>query len=146
MAVHTENKEENNIPNFKAGDTLKVFLKVVEGDSERIQAFEGVCIRRRGQGASETFTVRKISFGVGVERILPLNSPRIQKIQLMKSGKVRRAKLYYLRDLKGKAARLKEAENVAEASEAPVVSESPKPAAQPSPASEDAAKVEAAAA
>ncbi len=93
---------------FKAGDTLKVHFKVVEGGNERIQVFEGVVIQRKGSGLSETFTVRKNSFGIGVERIFPIHSPRISKIELVRSGKVRRAKLYYLRDLSGKAARIAE--------------------------------------
>lgn len=93
---------------FRAGDTVKVFFKVVEGGNERIQAFEGVVIQRRGTGLTETFTVRKISFGVGVERIFPIHSPRIEKIQVMRQGKVRKSKLYYLRDLSGKAARIAE--------------------------------------
>lgn len=96
---------------FKAGDTVRVFFKVVEGGNERIQAFEGVVIQRRGTGLTETFTVRKISFGVGVERIFPIHSPRIDKIQVVRQGKVRRAKLYYLRDLAGKAARISEVQN-----------------------------------
>ncbi len=96
---------------FKAGDTVKVFFKVVEGGNERIQAFEGVVIQRKGTGLTETFTVRKISFGVGVERIFPIHSPRIDKIQVIRQGKVRRAKLYYLRDLAGKAARISEVQN-----------------------------------
>jgi len=93
---------------FKAGDTLKVHFKVVEGGNERIQVFEGVVIQRKGSGLSETFTVRKTSFGIGVERIFPIHSPRISKIEVVRSGKVRRAKLYYLRDLSGKAARIAE--------------------------------------
>ena len=96
---------------FKAGDTVKVFFKVVEGGNERIQAFEGVVIQRKGTGLTETFTVRKISFGVGVERIFPIHSPRIDKIEVVRRGKVRRAKLYYLRDLSGKAARISEVQN-----------------------------------
>lgn len=96
---------------FKAGDTVRVFFKVVEGGNERIQAFEGVVIQRKGTGLTETFTVRKISFGVGVERIFPIHSPRIEKIQVVRQGKVRRAKLYYLRDLAGKAARISEVQN-----------------------------------
>ena len=96
---------------FKAGDTVRVFFKVVEGGNERIQAFEGVVIQKKGTGLTETFTVRKISFGVGVERIFPIHSPRIDKIQVIRKGKVRRAKLYYLRDLAGKAARISEVQN-----------------------------------
>ncbi len=90
------------------GDTVRVSVKVVEGEKERIQAFEGVLIRKRGDGVSASFTVRRISYGVGVERTFPLHSPRIDKIQVMKRATVRRSKLYYLRDLAGKAARLKE--------------------------------------
>lgn len=94
--------------NFQSGDTVKVHTKVVEGDSERIQIFDGVVISRRGSGISESFTVRKISYGVGVERVFPLHSPRIEKIEVVKTGKVRRSKIYYLRGLSGKAARLNE--------------------------------------
>lgn len=90
------------------GDTVRVSVKVVEGEKERIQVFEGVLIRKRGDGVSASFTVRRISYGVGVERTFPLHSPRIDKIQVMKRATVRRSKLYYLRDLAGKAARLKE--------------------------------------
>ena len=96
---------------FKAGDTVRVFFKVVEGGNERIQAFEGVVIQRKGTGLTETFTVRKISVGDGVEKIFHSNSPRIDKIQVVRKGKVRRAKLYYLRDLAGKAARISEVQN-----------------------------------
>lgn len=97
---------KTGIPRFRIGDTLRVFVKVVEGESERIQPFEGIVLSRRGSNLSETFTVRKISFGVGIERTFPLHSPRIEKIELVKSGRVRRAKLFYLRKLSGKAARL----------------------------------------
>ena len=97
-----------DLPEFRAGDTVKVHVKVVEGSRERIQVFEGVVIRRRGGGISETFTVRKISYGVGVERTVPVHSPRVAKIDVARKGKVRRAKLYYLRNLRGKAARIKE--------------------------------------
>src|SRR5206468_7211386 len=93
---------------FEPGDTVKVFVKVIEGEKERLQAFEGVVNRKRGAGASASFTVRRISYGVGVERTFPLHSPRIDKIQVMKRATVRRSKLYCLRDLAGKAARLKE--------------------------------------
>jgi large subunit ribosomal protein L19 len=97
-----------DIPPFRSGDTLRVNVRVKEGDKERIQAFEGVCIARRGSGVSETFTVRKISNGVGVERIFPVHSPMIGDILVVRRGRVRRAKLYYLRNLTGKATRIKE--------------------------------------
>jgi large subunit ribosomal protein L19 len=97
-----------DIPNFRPGDTLKVHVRVVEGSRTRIQVFQGVVIRRQGGGARETFTVRKISYGVGVERTFPVHSPSIDKIEPVSRGRVRRAKLYYLRELRGKAARIKE--------------------------------------
>jgi len=106
----TANQLRTDIPEFRTGDTLVIHVRVIEGDKERIQVFQGVCIKRRGGGINETFTVRKISNGVGVERIFPLHSPRIAQIELVKRGKVRRAKLYYLRGLRGKAARIKEIE------------------------------------
>ncbi len=99
---------KTNVPVFKAGDTVRVKVKVVEGDNERLQAFDGVVVARKGSGISETFTVRKISFGVGVERIFPIHSPRVDSIEVLKIGKVRRAKLNYLKKLSGKAARLQE--------------------------------------
>lgn len=98
----------SDIPDFAPGDTVRVHVKVVEGTRERIQAFEGVIIARSGTGVRETFTVRRISYGVGVERTFPVHSPRLDKIQLMRRGIVRRAKLYYLRNLTGKAARIRE--------------------------------------
>ncbi|KAA9006370.1 50S ribosomal protein L19 [Paenibacillus spiritus] len=104
----TQEQLRKDIPSFRPGDTLKVHVKVIEGTRERIQLFEGVVIKRHGGGISETFTVRKISYGVGVERTFPLNSPKIDKIEVTRHGKVRRAKLYYLRELRGKAARIKE--------------------------------------
>lgn len=104
----TQEQLRKDIPSFRPGDTLKVHVKVIEGSRERIQLFEGVVIKRRGGGISETFTVRKISYGVGVERTFPINSPKIDKIDVARRGKVRRAKLYYLRELRGKAARIKE--------------------------------------
>jgi large subunit ribosomal protein L19 len=97
-----------DIPAFRAGDTLRVNVRVREGEKERLQAFEGVCIARRGTGVSATFTVRKISSGVGVERIFPLHSPMIGDITVVRRGRVRRAKLYYLRNLTGKATRIRE--------------------------------------
>ena len=97
-----------DIPAFRAGDTVKVHVKVIEGTRSRVQVFQGVVIRRHGGGIGETYTVRKVSFGVGVERTFPLHSPVIEKIEVMIRGDVRRAKLYYLRDLRGKAAKIKE--------------------------------------
>ena len=99
---------KSDLPEFRAGDTVNVHVRVVEGNRERIQVFKGVVIRRQGQGVSETFTVRKISFGVGVERIFPVHSPVVDKIEVLSRGIVRRAKLYYMRDLRGKAARIRE--------------------------------------
>ena len=104
----TKEQLRTDLPAFRPGDTLRVHVKVVEGNRERIQVFEGVVIKRRGGGISETFTVRKISYGVGVERTFPLHTPKIAKIEVVRHGKVRRAKLYYLRELRGKAARIKE--------------------------------------
>ena len=104
----TKKQLRTDIPQFKAGDTLKVFVKIREGDKERIQLFEGVCIARRGSGIGETFTVRKMSYQVGVERTFPVHTPIIDRIEVAKIGKVRRAKLNYLRGLTGKASRIKE--------------------------------------
>jgi large subunit ribosomal protein L19 len=101
-------REGKDIPAFSPGDTLKVNVKIKEGDRERIQAYEGVCISRAGSGLNESFTVRKISYGEGVERVFPLLSPLIASIELLRKGSVRRAKLYYLRDLRGKSARITE--------------------------------------
>ena len=98
----------SDIPEFRPGDTLKVHVKVVEGNRSRIQVFQGVVIRRQGSGLRETFSVRKVSFGVGVERTFPVHTPVIDKIEVVTRGDVRRAKLYYLRDLRGKAAKIKE--------------------------------------
>ncbi|MCK9172474.1 50S ribosomal protein L19 [Desulfuromonas thiophila] len=99
---------KQDIPVFKAGDTLRVHVKISEGNKERVQVFQGMCIKRVNRGISSTFTVRKISGGMGVERVFPLHSPSIEKIEKVTSGRVRRAKLYYLRDLQGKAARIRE--------------------------------------
>ena len=115
---------------FQSGDTVKVYTKVVEGDSERIQIFDGVVLSRRGSGISESFIVRKISYGVGVERVFPLHSPRIDKIEVVKTGKVRRSKIYYLRGLSGKSARLDEAAKEIEAVVPQAEPVSPAPAAQ----------------
>ena len=99
---------KENAENFSVGDTVKVFFKIVEGTTERIQVFEGIVIAKNNSGIRKTFTVRKISYGVGVERIFPMHSPRIEKIEVVRRGRVRRAKLYYLRDRVGKAAKVKE--------------------------------------
>ena len=104
----TEGQLRTDIPAFQPGDTVRVHAKVVEGSRERIQIFEGVVISRKGQGISEMYTVRKISSGIGVERTFPVHTPRVEKIEVVRHGKVRRAKLYYLRALQGKAARIKE--------------------------------------
>ena len=104
----TKKQMRKDVPSFRAGDTLKVYVKIQEGDKFRIQLFEGVCISRRGGGISETFTVRKVSYQVGVERTFPIHSPIIDRIEVVKYGKVRRAKLNYLRTRTGKAARIKE--------------------------------------
>ena len=98
----------DDIPNFRPGDTLDVHVKVIEGSVTRTQVFTGFVVRRQGSGIRETFTVRKISFGIGVERTFPVHSPNIEKIEVVRKGDVRRAKLYYMRDLRGKAARIKE--------------------------------------
>jgi large subunit ribosomal protein L19 len=98
----------DDIPEFRAGDTLKVHVRVVEGNRSRVQVFQGVCIRVQGSGIGRTFTVRKVSFGVGVERTFPLHTPIIEKVEVVTRGDVRRAKLYYLRNLRGKAAKIKE--------------------------------------
>ena len=98
----------DDVPDFRPGDTLDVNVKVIEGSTQRVQLFKGVCIRRQGSGIRETFTVRKVSFGIGVERTFPVHSPNIESIQVVRRGRVRRAKLYYLRDLRGKKARIKE--------------------------------------
>jgi len=104
----TAGQLRNDIPAFRAGDTVKVHVKVVEGNRSRIQVFQGVVIARQGQGIGATFTVRKISFGVGVERTFPVHAPTIDHVELVSRGDVRRAKLYYLRGLRGKAARIRE--------------------------------------
>ena len=115
---------ERILPEFGAGDTLKVDVKIVEGDKERVQAFEGLCIARSGGGLNESFTVRKISYGEGVERIFPFFSPKIAGITVLKRGKVRRAKLYYLRDRRGKSARIVEKIQVSKKDNKPKVEQS----------------------
>ena len=125
---------KKDLPEFRSGDTIRVHQLIVEGNKERVQIFEGVCIRRNGGGAEETFTVRKVSYNVGVERIYPLHSPRITKIEVKQHGKVRRARLYYLRELRGKAAKIKQGRlkhlEAAISFEEPVESETVAPAAE----------------
>jgi large subunit ribosomal protein L19 len=108
IAEITKEQLRTDLPTFRPGDTVRVHVSIVEGTRERIQIFEGVVIKRRGGGISETFTVRKISYGVGVERTFPVHTPKIAKLEVLRRGKVRRAKLYYLRNLRGKKARIKE--------------------------------------
>ena len=103
-----ENEALKEVAEFNVGDTVKVYGKIKEGNRERIQVFEGTIIARKGSGVSETFTVRRISYGVGIERVFPVNSPNVAKVELVRTGKVRRSKLYYLRDRVGKAAKVKE--------------------------------------
>ncbi|MBG9988113.1 50S ribosomal protein L19 [Aerococcaceae bacterium DSM 111176] len=111
IAKITESQLRNDVPDFRPGDTVRVHALIVEGERERVQLFEGLVIKRRGHGISETYTVRKISSGVGVERTFPVHSPRVAKLEVLRKGKVRRAKLYYIRNLSGKAARIKERRN-----------------------------------
>ena len=108
IADITKDQLKSDLPAFRPGDTVRLHVKIIEGTRERIQLFEGVVIKRRGGGISESFTVRKISNGVGVERTFPVNTPKITLLEVIRRGKVRRAKLYYLRSLRGKAARIKE--------------------------------------
>ena len=109
-SIEKSQRRQANLPEFRPGDSIKVWAKIREGEKTRLQAFEGVCIRRVSKGARSTFTVRKISYGVGVERIFPDNSPNIDKVEVISRGQVHQARLYYLRDLSGKAARIKERE------------------------------------
>ena len=108
LQLYEEESRKTNLPSFQAGDTVRVHVRVVEGEKERIQLFEGVVIARKGGSSRETFTVRKISYGTGIERIFPLHSPMVDKIDVVRAGRVRRAKLYYLREKKGRAARIRE--------------------------------------
>jgi large subunit ribosomal protein L19 len=122
-SIEKSQRRSSPLPEFRPGDSIKVWAKIREGEKTRLQAFEGVCIRRVSKGSRSTFTVRKISYGVGVERIFPDNSPNIDKVEVLARGRVHQARLYYLRDLSGKAARIKEREGVegpegAEAAEA----------------------------
>jgi large subunit ribosomal protein L19 len=113
-SIEKSQRRQASLPEFRPGDSIKVWAKIREGEKTRLQAFEGVCIRRASKGSRSTFTVRKISYGVGVERIFPDNSPNIDKIEVISRGRVHQARLYYLRDLSGKAARIKEREGTGE--------------------------------
>jgi large subunit ribosomal protein L19 len=113
LEIVEKSQMKKDVPDFKPGDTVRVYVRIKEGNKERLQAFEGICIARKHGGARETFTVRKVSFGVGVERIFPLHATVIDKIEVVRRGRVRRAKLYYLRNLKGKAARIRESDRKA---------------------------------
>lgn len=113
-SIEKSQRRQANLPEFRPGDSIKVWAKIREGEKTRLQAFEGVCIRRVSKGSRSTFTVRKISYGVGVERIFPDNSPNIDKIEIVQRGRVHQSRLYYLRDLSGKAARIKEREGSSE--------------------------------
>jgi large subunit ribosomal protein L19 len=113
-SIENSQRRQAHLPEFRPGDSIKVWAKIREGEKTRLQAFEGVCIRRVSRGVRSTFTVRKISYGVGVERIFPDNSPNIDKVEVLARGRVHQARLYYLRDLSGKAARIKEREGPAE--------------------------------
>ncbi|MDB4962041.1 MAG: ribosomal protein [Myxococcales bacterium] len=134
-SIEKAQRRTTTLPEFRPGDSIKVWVKIREGEKSRLQAFEGVCISRASKGARSTFTVRKISYGVGVERVFPDNSPNIEKIDVIQRGRVHQAKLYYLRDLSGKAARIKEREgqneNEAAAPEAAAEGAEPAAAAEP---------------
>ena len=129
-SIDKSQRRQAALPEFRPGDSTKVWAKIREGEKTRLQAFEGVCIRRVSKGARSTFTVRKISYGVGVERIFPLNTPRIEKIEVIARGRVRRNRLFYLRDLAGKAARIKEKAGISAALIAPNVDTSQLPPQQ----------------
>jgi ribosomal protein L19 len=129
-----------DIPQFRAGDELKIHVRVIEGNKSRLQVFQGIVIRRQGDGVRETFTIRKVSYGVGVERTFPVHTPVIEKIELVKKGEVRRAKLYYLRDLRGKAAKIREKRDGVEGYGDGILS-TPEPVVIPAPVAEVVADV-----
>jgi len=128
-SIDKSQRRQAALPEFRPGDSIKVWAKIREGEKTRLQAFEGVCIRRVSRGARSTFTVRKISYGVGVERIFPDNSPNIDKVEVIARGRVHQSRLYYLRDLSGKAARIKEREGMNEAEDTAAESSTAMPAA-----------------
>ena len=140
-SIDKSQRRQANLPEFRPGDSIKVWAKIREGEKTRLQAFEGVCIRRVHKGSRSTFTVRKISYGVGVERIFPDNSPNIDKVEVISRGRVHQSRLYYLRDLSGKAARIKEREGSNEKPEDAVETEAPAEVVDaPAPAVEAKAK------
>lgn len=142
-SINKSQHRQAPLPEFRPGDSIKVWAKIREGEKTRLQAFEGVCIRRVSKGTRSTFTVRKISYGVGVERIFPVNSPNIDKVEVLARGRVNQSRLYYLRDLSGKAARIKEREGTGEEAPAPAAV-APIEAAPAEAATEAATPVEAA--
>jgi large subunit ribosomal protein L19 len=136
-SINKSQHRQAALPEFRPGDSIKVWAKIREGEKTRLQAFEGVCIRRVSKGSRSTFTVRKISYGVGVERVFPDNSPNIDKVEVLARGRVQQAKLYYLRDLSGKAARIKEREGSDEQAEAAAPAEAAVEGAEPAAAAAD---------
>jgi len=136
-SIEKSQRRQASLPEFRPGDSIKVWAKIREGEKTRLQAFEGVCIRRVSKGARSTFTVRKISYGVGVERIFPDNSPNIDKVEVLSRGRVHQSRLYYLRDLSGKAARIKEREGTGEEQRAEPAEAAPAPAAEAAPAGDE---------
>src|SRR5688572_7450138 len=138
-SIEKQSRRQASLPEFRPGDSIKVWAKIREGEKTRLQAFEGVCIRRVSKGARSTFTVRKISYGVGVERIFPDNSPNIDKVEVLARGRVHQSRLYYLRDLSGKAARIKEREGTGEEAHEAVT---PTEAVEAAPAPDAAAPAE----
>jgi large subunit ribosomal protein L19 len=140
-SIEKSQRRQASLPEFRPGDSIKVWAKIREGEKTRLQAFEGVCIRRVSKGARSTFTVRKISYGVGVERIFPDNSPNIDKVEVLARGRVHQSRLYYLRDLSGKAARIKEREGGPEEAREAAPAEAPVAAVEPAaPSAEPAAE------
>ena len=136
-SIEKSQRRQASLPEFRPGDSIKVWAKIREGEKTRLQAFEGVCIRRVSKGARSTFTVRKISYGVGVERIFPDNSPNIDKVEVLSRGRVHQSRLYYLRDLSGKAARIKEREGTGEEQRAEPAEAAPAAAAEAAPAGDE---------
>ena len=134
---------KTKVPEFRPGDTVRVSVRIIEGEKQRIQDFQGICIARKGGGARETFTVRRVSYGVGMERVFPIHSPRVEKITVVRHGRVRRAKLYFLRKLRGKKARIREMRRpTAKTAKAMAAQQAKTPAPKPEPAAAEAPKPE----